>query len=294
MWFSVRVHAPAALTSHPLAVDEAGLDVVSLDVCSQHLQQRSVSGWRRWLPILGPRYVSAVALHYVVFEHLLAVSPHLLARAYHCAGCSKVISSLSGSFITAARSRLAAGHRQCKMIKHAAERACGDQVPGMQHWKWQMAILDKPNSVRASSYGRGALLVDSGTVRLFDLHKLGAIIAHECGHAVAEHGEKMMTNRLICSVMAPIVAGLLFGTIQASTATLTLGHAAAELFIRRPRSRVFEYEADAVGLVFAEQAGLPQGSSRESLLREGSPRSIMDTGPLLNWVEGCIVRLVGC
>ena len=110
--------------------------------------------------------------------------------------------------------------------------------------------------------------------------QLAAVLGHEVGHVLAQHGNERMSQQQLTKVALAATAGL--GNLDAaSTQALGLG---AQIGILLPYSRGHESEADVIGLDLMADAGFdPRQSVQLWKNMEksggGAPPEFMSTHP---------------
>ena len=126
------------------------------------------------------------------------------------------------------------------------------QVSDHPEYKWEFNVIDDPKTINAFALPGGKVAVYSG---LLNLHlsdaELAAVLAHETGHAIAQHSRERMSEALGMNVgLAALGAsGKLSDTeLQAVNAALGIG-------VGLPFSRKQESEADYIGLDLMAKAG---------------------------------------
>lgn len=84
--------------------------------------------------------------------------------------------------------------------------------------------------------------------------QLAAVMGHEVGHVLAQHGNERMSSAMAAQGTLSILGAWELGgeTKQALLAALGLGY---DLGIARPHSRTQESESDTIGLVMMAKAG---------------------------------------
>ncbi|BBI50452.1 hypothetical protein HORIV_28730 [Vreelandella olivaria] len=126
--------------------------------------------------------------------------------------------------------------------------------------RWEVVVFEDA-SPNAFALPGGRIGVHSGLLRVAETPaQLAAVIGHEVGHVLANHGNERLTQQLGIKAVL-LVVGLLgeeeFGNQQLMQA-LGIG---AQLGISLPFSRTHEEEADLMGLEIMARAGFdPQGS----------------------------------
>lgn len=126
--------------------------------------------------------------------------------------------------------------------------------------RWEVVVFEDA-SPNAFALPGGRIGVHSGLLRVAETPaQLAAVIGHEVGHVLADHGNERLTQQLGIKAVL-LVVGLLgeeeFGNQQLMQA-LGIG---AQLGISLPFSRTHEEEADLMGLEIMARAGFdPQES----------------------------------
>ncbi|SEN09725.1 M48 family metallopeptidase [Halomonas caseinilytica] len=126
--------------------------------------------------------------------------------------------------------------------------------------EWEVVVFDRP-SPNAFALPGGRIGVHAGLLRVAETpSQLAAVIGHEIGHVLADHGNERMTQQLgIKSVL--ILVGLLGeGELGQEPLQRALG-IGARLGIALPFSRTHEEEADLMGLMIMAEAGYDPAQS---------------------------------
>jgi predicted Zn-dependent protease len=128
--------------------------------------------------------------------------------------------------------------------------AITDQLPGNSA-KWEVVVFkdEKPN---AFALPGGKMGVYTGMLEVAENQdQLAAVLGHEVGHVLAQHGNERMSQQQLTNVALAAAAGS--GYLDAaSMQALGLG---AQVGILLPYSRTHESEADVIGLDLMAQAG---------------------------------------
>ncbi len=124
---------------------------------------------------------------------------------------------------------------------------------------WEFVVFDEKDP-NAFAMPGGKIGVNSGLLRLAgDDAMLAAVLAHEVGHVVANHGSERKSHGLLANIGGTLLdAGLAIGTtIDPSARGIISGAygAGASLGVILPYSRAHEYEADRLGLIYMARAG---------------------------------------
>lgn len=128
--------------------------------------------------------------------------------------------------------------------------AITDQVAGNSA-SWEVVVFkdDKPN---AFALPGGKMGVYTGMLEVAENQdQLAAVLGHEVGHVLAQHGNERMSQQQLTSVALAAAAGSGY-LDSASMQALGLG---AQVGILLPYSRTHESEADVIGLDLMAKAG---------------------------------------
>lgn len=137
-------------------------------------------------------------------------------------------------------------------------------------WSWDVAYIHSSQE-NARCLPGGKMIVLTGLVERLSLNddELAAVIGHEMGHALLEHGKEAYTQQQIAKVAVGIL-GIVAAIVGAKHhqdptiafgATTAIGSVGAEYFAIRPYSRERELAADAYGADLAARAGFdPRGA----------------------------------
>lgn len=123
-------------------------------------------------------------------------------------------------------------------------------------YDWQVAVFEE-DTINAWALPGGYMGVYTGMMKLAEnQHQLAAVMGHEVGHVMAEHGGERMSNHLVMSG-ALIGAEILLMDRPSDQrlllmAALGLG---AQVGVMLPFSRRHESEADQIGLELMAKAG---------------------------------------
>lgn len=147
---------------------------------------------------------------------------------------------------------------------------------------WEVAVFDNPRP-NAFALPGGHIGVHTGMLRVADNPaQLAAVIGHEVGHLLADHGNERLTQQL--GVKAVLVMIGLFGDFDNEQQILQVLGLGAQLGITLPFSRAHEEEADLMGLQIMAAAGFPPSQSValwQNMARTGAaqPLEFLSTHP---------------
>ena len=137
-------------------------------------------------------------------------------------------------------------------VKAIASRlipATGALRPDAPGWKWDMHVLSS-KEVNAWCMPGGKIAVYTGLID--QLHptdgELAAVMGHEIGHALREHGREQASQQMIQQVGVGILGALTGVNTQ-------LAQTIADVTISLPHSRTDETEADRIGVELMARAG---------------------------------------
>lgn len=157
--------------------------------------------------------------------------------------------------------------------------AITDQIPDKKT-KWEVVVFknDTPN---AFALPGGKMGVYTGMLKVAtNQNQLAAVLGHEVGHVLAQHGNERMSQEQLTNVALAAAAGS--GYLDAaSMQALGLG---AQVGILLPYSRTHESEADVIGLDLMAKAGFdPRQSVQlwQNMQKEGggAPPEFLSTHP---------------
>jgi predicted Zn-dependent protease len=122
--------------------------------------------------------------------------------------------------------------------------------PDTASWKWQVAVIDDPDTLNAFCLPGGRMAVYTGLITKLGAtdDELAQVMGHEIGHALANHGAEKMSVGMMSEALVSALAGSSQGRQQA-------GQLAALLAWQLPNSRQAETEADRIGIELAARAG---------------------------------------
>ena len=119
-------------------------------------------------------------------------------------------------------------------------------------WKWDVNVVSS-SEVNAWCMPGGKIAVYTGLIERLQAtdDELAAVMGHEIGHALREHGRERASQQMAQQTVIGIGAALLgLGDLGASLASVV-----ADVTVGLPYSREFEREADRIGVELAARAG---------------------------------------
>jgi predicted Zn-dependent protease len=167
-------------------------------------------------------------------------------------------------------------------VKQIASRlipATGALRPDAPGWKWEVHVLSS-KEVNAWCMPGGKIAVYTG---LIDQLKptdaeLAAVMGHEIGHALREHGREQASQQMLEQVGVGILGALTGVNTQ-------LAQTIADVTISLPHSRLQEKEADDVGVELMARAGYdPHAAASlwtkmDKMAGGGQPPQFLSTHP---------------
>ncbi len=149
---------------------------------------------------------------------------------------------------------------QVRRVKEITGRLVAQAIrdyPHTRNWKWQVVVIDDPETVNAWCMAGGKMAVYSGLLKKIEPtdDELAQVMAHEISHAVANHVAEQMSIALASQVGLAILSATALHDSRYRTAALTGAALAASLAIELPYSRKAEAEADRIGIELAAKAG---------------------------------------
>lgn len=124
--------------------------------------------------------------------------------------------------------------------------------------RWDVVVFDDPTP-NAFALPGGNIGIHTGMLQVAETPaQLAAIMGHEVGHLLADHGNERLTQQL--GIEAGLLLIGLFSEVDNERLLQALG-LGAKLGITLPFSRVHEREADLMGLRLMAAAGFPPEQS---------------------------------
>ena len=166
-------------------------------------------------------------------------------------------------------------------VKRIASRlipATGALRPDAPGWKWEMHVLSS-KEVNAWCMPGGKIAVYTGLVDQLKPtdDELAAVMGHEIGHALREHGRERASEQMIEQVGIGVLGAL-------TGVNVDLANTIANVTISLPHSRTQETEADRIGVELAARAGYDPHAAvslweKMQKLGGGQPPQFLSTHP---------------
>ncbi|NVK58406.1 MAG: M48 family metallopeptidase [Alteromonadaceae bacterium] len=157
---------------------------------------------------------------------------------------------------------------------------------GVYSGKWEVVVFDD-EQVNAFALPGGKIGVYTGLLNVAqNQHQLAAVVGHEIGHVIAQHGNERMSQSTLIDTGSQVVNQVLAANEvpynQAIMAGLGVGF---QLGVQLPFSRAHESEADLIGLQLMAKAGFDPRESvdlwqnMEAASRGERPPELLSTHP---------------
>ena len=138
-------------------------------------------------------------------------------------------------------------------------RELAKQTPGRT---WE-AVIFRSDEANAFALPGNKIGINSGLLRVtLNQHQLAAVLGHEMGHVLAQHGRERMSQQSTLDTFN-YLGGIVGRQNKAAGAVTTLVGTTAQLGILYPFSQTQENEADLIGLKLVAQAGVKPSESIE-------------------------------
>ncbi|MBB3231822.1 M48 family metallopeptidase [Halomonas stenophila] len=175
-------------------------------------------------------------------------------------------------------------NRRVQCVAGAVVAAARRHYPGeAMPEAWEVVVFDDP-SPNAFALPGGKIGVNAGLLEVAQTPaQLAAVIGHEVGHVLADHGNERLTQQLGIKAVLLVVGLFSEGEVGQESLLQALG-IGARLGIALPFSRTHEEEADLMGLEIMAEAGF---DPRESVtlwrnmanVGGGQPPEFLSTHP---------------
>lgn len=156
-------------------------------------------------------------------------------------------------------------------------------MPAQDQRAWEVVVFDD-DSANAFALPGGKIGVNTGLLKVaVDQNQLAAVIGHEVGHVLAEHGNERMSLELATQTGAQLVGAILADTNEKPLLMAAMG-VGIHYGMKLPYSRTHEAEADVMGLDLMAGAGFNPYASVQlwrnmSEQSKGAPPEFMSTHP---------------
>jgi predicted Zn-dependent protease len=156
-------------------------------------------------------------------------------------------------------------------------------LTGDQQRDWEVAVFED-DSANAFALPGAKIGVHTGMLKVaVNQDQLAAVIGHEVGHVLANHGNERMSIEFASQTGQQLLGTVLQGSQQGAMVMAALG-LGTQYGIALPYSRAHEAEADLIGLDLMAKAGFdPRGSvtlwRNMAKISTDSPPEILSTHP---------------
>ena len=122
--------------------------------------------------------------------------------------------------------------------------------------QWEVVVFDD-EQINAFALPGGKIGVYTGLLKVAEnQHQLAAVIGHEVGHVIAEHGNERMSSSTLIGIGMDVTARLLETNQIANNAQIMAAIGlGVQVGVQLPFSRTHESEADLIGLDLMARAG---------------------------------------
>jgi predicted Zn-dependent protease len=148
-------------------------------------------------------------------------------------------------------------------------------------WKWETHVLSS-KEVNAWCMPGGKIAVYTGLIERLQPSddELAAVIGHEIGHALREHGREQASNAMAQQVALGVVGAV----ANIPQGALDLAPMVLDVTFNLPHSRTDETEADRIGVELAARAGYDPHAAvslweKMQKLGGGQPPQFLSTHP---------------
>jgi predicted Zn-dependent protease len=171
---------------------------------------------------------------------------------------------------------------QLAVEKYMTENNMSDRLEG---YDWEFNLVEN-ELVNAWCMPGGKVVIYTGILPVTqDEAGLAVVMGHEIAHAIAEHGNERMSQRLLQQAGAVgLMVAMKDEPVQTQALWLGVYGVGSELAVMLPYSRTHESEADHLGLIFMAMAGYdpneaPEFWERMAAGKQNEPPEFLSTHP---------------
>ena len=152
-----------------------------------------------------------------------------------------------------------------------------------QRDSWEVAVFEDDSANAFALPGR-KIGVHTGLLKVAtNQDQLAAVIGHEVGHVLAQHGNERMSIQFASQTGQQLLGSVLQGSEEGAMVMAAIGMG-TQYGVTLPFSRTHEAEADVIGLELMAKAGFdPRGSvtlwRNMAKVSKGAPPEILSTHP---------------
>lgn len=130
--------------------------------------------------------------------------------------------------------------------------------------EWEVVVFES-DQVNAFALPGKKIGVYTGLLKVAEnQHQVAAVIGHEIGHVLAQHGNERMSQSTLIGVSQEVVSqALRVNNVQQTPAIMSALGLGIQVGISLPFSRTHESEADLIGLSLMAKAGFDPRQSTE-------------------------------
>ena len=157
-------------------------------------------------------------------------------------------------------------------------------LPSKDQRQWEVVVF-VDDSANAFALPGGKIGVNTGLLKIaVDQNQLAAVIGHEVGHVLAQHGNERMSMEFATQTGAQLAGAMLANTHEKPLLMAAMG-VGIHYGLKLPYSRTHEAEADMMGLELMARAGFnPEASvqlwrNMAAQQNESSPPEFLSTHP---------------
>lgn len=128
--------------------------------------------------------------------------------------------------------------------------------------QWEVVVFDD-EQVNAFALPGGKIGVYTGLLNVAEnQHQLAAVIGHEVGHVIANHGNERMSQSAVIGIGSEVVGQVLEQQeVAGSSAIMSAIGLGVQVGVQLPFSRTHESEADIIGLQLMAKSGFNPAQS---------------------------------
>ncbi|MBN2402560.1 MAG: M48 family metallopeptidase [Spirochaetes bacterium] len=241
------------------------------------------------------RFVTIPVITLLAFTLTCSTVPITGRKQLHLIPSSQMMSMSSQQYSEFLKTnKLSANQEQAQMVKRAGlriqkaveqyftEQKMSSHLSG---YKWEFNLVESKD-INAWAMPGGKVVFYTGILPLCrDENGVAVVMGHEIAHAVANHGNERMSQMLLIQFGAVALAEALNSRPELTQQLwMAAFGAGAQVGLLLPYSRLHEYEADHLGLIFMAIAGYDPNEGllfweRMSKIGGSRPPEFLNTHP---------------
>ncbi len=152
--------------------------------------------------------------------------------------------------------KISKNRKQNKYVQCVANEITKYVPKNVFNGKWEVVVFDS-KQVNAFALPGGKIGVYTGLLNVAkNQNQLAAVIGHEVGHVIAEHGNERMSNSALVGVGLQVAdTALKQNDVKQSKIIMGALGVGSKVAVTLPFSRIQETEADQIGLELMAKAG---------------------------------------